>query len=183
MAAVSASLDAISKADAAMSQWVIAAGLKLIVVPIDSTWMRRSLASGSRAALPTPAEPERVAPASASRSGPVPRVGAPNGAGNSAVSYWGRSGSSALLFRLGIARVDFCCASRSASLAVPELTRSTLTPAKPRSIRAVSAPFLWLSLRDWRLAVGSGLVPSIPVFRSVRDYSRRAQCSTVPMLG
>jgi hypothetical protein len=32
-----------------MSRWVIAAGLKLIVVPIDSTWMRRSLASGSRA--------------------------------------------------------------------------------------------------------------------------------------
>jgi len=38
----------------------------------------------------------------------------------------------------------------------------------------VSAPPLWLSLRDWRLAVGSGLVPSIPVFRSVRDYSQRA---------
>jgi len=36
-------------ADAAMSRWVIAAGLKLIVVPVDSTWMRRSLASGSRA--------------------------------------------------------------------------------------------------------------------------------------
>lgn len=35
--AVSASLDAISKADAAMSRWVIAAGLKLIVVLIDST--------------------------------------------------------------------------------------------------------------------------------------------------
>ena len=48
-AAVSASLDAISKAGAAMSRWVIAAGLKLIVVPVDSTWMRRSLASGSRA--------------------------------------------------------------------------------------------------------------------------------------
>jgi hypothetical protein len=32
-----------------MSRLVIAAGLKLIVVPIDSTWMRRSLASGSRA--------------------------------------------------------------------------------------------------------------------------------------
>jgi hypothetical protein len=47
--AVSASLDAIGKADAAMSRWVIAAGLKLIVVPIDSTWMRRSLPSGSRA--------------------------------------------------------------------------------------------------------------------------------------
>jgi hypothetical protein len=30
---------------------------------------------------------------------------------------------------------------------------------------AVSAPPLWL----WRLAVVSGLVPSIPVFRSVRD--------------
>src|SRR5882757_2782670 len=57
--------------------WVIAAGLKLNVVPIDSTWTRRSLASGSRNRLPTPAEPERVAPASASRSGPVPRVGAP----------------------------------------------------------------------------------------------------------
>jgi hypothetical protein len=36
---------------------------------------------------------------------------------------------------------------------------------------AVSAPPLWLSLRDWRLAVGSGLVSSIPVFRSVRDYT------------
>src|SRR5882672_5909856 len=36
--------------------------------------MRRSLIHGSRARLPTPAEPERVAPASASRSGPVPRV-------------------------------------------------------------------------------------------------------------
>jgi hypothetical protein len=42
-------VDAISKADAAMSRWVIAAGLKLIVVPVDSTWMRRSRASGSRA--------------------------------------------------------------------------------------------------------------------------------------
>jgi hypothetical protein len=41
--------NAISKADTAMSRWVIAAGLKLIVVPVDSTWMRRSLASGSRA--------------------------------------------------------------------------------------------------------------------------------------
>src|SRR5260221_14169448 len=75
-----------------MSRLVIAAGLKLIAVPIDSTLTRRSLASGSRARLPTPAEPERVAPASASRSGPVPPVGAPNGAGNSAVSYWARSG-------------------------------------------------------------------------------------------
>jgi hypothetical protein len=45
----------------------------------------------------------------------------------------------------------------------------------------VSAPLPWLCLtRDWRLAVGSGLVPSIPVFRSVRDYSQHAQCSTVP---
>ena len=31
------------------SRWVMAAGLKLIVVPVDSTWMRRSFASGSRA--------------------------------------------------------------------------------------------------------------------------------------
>jgi hypothetical protein len=38
----------------------------------------------------------------------------------------------------------------------------------------VSALPLWLSLRDWRLAAGSGLVPSIQVFRSVRDYSQRA---------
>jgi len=38
----------------------------------------------------------------------------------------------------------------------------------------VSAPLLWLSLTDWRLAAGSGLVPSIQVFRSVRDYSQRA---------
>ena len=41
--------NAISKADTAMSRWVIAAGLKLIVVPVDSTRMRRSLARGSRA--------------------------------------------------------------------------------------------------------------------------------------
>ena len=39
---------------------------------------------------------------------------------------------------------------------------------------AVSAPPLWLSLRDWRLAVGSGLAPSIPVFRLVRDCSQHA---------
>jgi hypothetical protein len=54
----------ISKADAAMSRWVIAAGLKLIVVPVDSTWMRRSLAS----------------------------VVHQNGAGNSAVSVWHHPG-------------------------------------------------------------------------------------------
>jgi hypothetical protein len=47
-AAVSASLDAINKVDAAISRWVIAAGLKLIAVPVDCTWMRRSLAGGSR---------------------------------------------------------------------------------------------------------------------------------------
>ena len=41
-------------------------------------------------------------------------------------------------------------------------------------IKAVSAPLLWSSLRDRRLAVGCGLVPSIPVSRSVRDYSQRA---------
>src|SRR5258706_6293553 len=64
------------------SRLVIAAGLKLVAVPIDSARTRRSLASGSRARLPTPAEPERVAPVSASRSGPVPPGGGPrNGAG------------------------------------------------------------------------------------------------------
>jgi hypothetical protein len=36
-------------ADAAMSRLVISAGLKLVVVPIDSTCMRRSLGSGPRA--------------------------------------------------------------------------------------------------------------------------------------
>jgi hypothetical protein len=44
----------------------------------------------------------------------------------------------------------------------------------PADKGGVSAPLLWLSLRDWRLAVGSDLAPSIPVFRSVRDYSQRA---------
>ena len=34
---------------------------------------------------------------------------------------------------------------------------------------AVSAPPLWWFLRDRRLAAGSHLVPSIPMFRSVRD--------------
>ena len=45
----------------------------------------------------------------------------------------------------------------------------------------VSVPLPWLCLtRDWRLAVGSGLVPSIPAFRLVRHYSQHAQSSTVP---
>jgi hypothetical protein len=35
--------------------------------------------------------------------------------------------------------------------------------------RPISAPFLWLSLRDPRLAVGSCPARSILVFRSVRD--------------
>jgi hypothetical protein len=55
-----------------------------------------------------------------------------------------------------------------------KLTRTGRRSLRPRSREAsdkclikgaVSAPLLWLSLRDWRLAVGSGLVPSIPVFR------------------
>jgi len=65
---------------------VIVAGLKLIVVPIDSTWMRHSFASGSRA---------RASHASSARAGrsrqPPVEVGRfhaqvhQNGAGNSAV--------------------------------------------------------------------------------------------------
>jgi hypothetical protein len=51
----------------------------------------------------------------------------------------------------------------------------------PKPSRAFSAPLRWFPLTDWRLAVGPGLAPSIPVFRSVRDYSQHAQCSTVPM--
>jgi hypothetical protein len=43
---------------------VIVAGLKLIVVPIDSTWMRHSFMADREPWLPTPAVPERVAPAS-----------------------------------------------------------------------------------------------------------------------
>ena len=46
---------------------------------------------------------------------------------------------------------------------------------------AISDPLLWLSLKDRRREAGSGLTPSIPVFRSVRDYSQRGWCSTVPM--
>jgi len=42
--------------------------------PIDSGSLRHSLIDGSRPRFPTPAEPARVAPASASRSGPIPRV-------------------------------------------------------------------------------------------------------------
>jgi hypothetical protein len=62
-APVGASLDAIRKANDAMPRLTpLGCGVAL---PAD-----RELG------LPTPAEPERVAPASASRSGPVPRVGA-----------------------------------------------------------------------------------------------------------
>jgi hypothetical protein len=43
-------------------------------IPVDSGSLWHSLMIGSRPRLPTPAEPERVAPASASRSGPIPRV-------------------------------------------------------------------------------------------------------------
>ena len=62
--------DAISNADAAMSRLVIAAGLKLIVVPIDSTWMRRSLAIGPRAR----ASHASRAPRQQSQSGSLPRA-------------------------------------------------------------------------------------------------------------
>jgi hypothetical protein len=47
------------------------------------------------------------------------------------------------------------------------LASRTLPPGL--SGRPISAPFLWLCLRDPRLAVGSRLARSIPVFRSVRD--------------
>jgi hypothetical protein len=40
--------------------------------------------------------------------------------------------------------------------------------AAPESV-AVSAPLLWLSPKDWGLAAGSALLPSIPVCRLVRD--------------
>jgi hypothetical protein len=51
----------------------------------------------------------------------------------------------------------------------------------PMPSRPVSAPLLWLCLtKDWRLAVGADLVPSIPAFRLVRDYSQHAQCPTFP---
>jgi hypothetical protein len=38
--------------------------------------------------------------------------------------------------------------------------------------RPISAPYLWWSLRDRRLAVGSALAPSIPVCRSVPDSAQ-----------
>jgi hypothetical protein len=41
---------------------------------VDSTSVGRSVLYGSRVWFPTPAEPARVAPVSASRSGPIPRV-------------------------------------------------------------------------------------------------------------
>ena len=41
---------------------------------VDSTSVGHSVLDGSRVWFPTPAEPERVAPVSASRSGPIPRV-------------------------------------------------------------------------------------------------------------
>jgi hypothetical protein len=53
-----------------MSRSVIAAGPKLILSPGGYG----VASSTDRAWLPTPAEPERVAPASASQSGPDPRV-------------------------------------------------------------------------------------------------------------
>ena len=98
------------------SRLVIAAGLKLVAVPIDSTRTRRSLASGSRARLPTPAEPERVAPVSASRSGPVPPGGCTrNGAGNGAV---------------------FCLVT------IPATARSARAPHAVISARAAGSPSL-----------------------------------------
>ena len=56
---------------------------------VDSTSVGHSVLDGSRVWFPTPAEPERVAPVSASRSGAGSRrLVHLNGAGNSAVSYW-----------------------------------------------------------------------------------------------
>src|SRR6266480_3488738 len=77
-AAVSARLDTISKAAAAMSRFGDSRQPK-INCRSQLTPLECGVASPAdrELGLPTPAEPERVAPASASRSGPVPRVGAP----------------------------------------------------------------------------------------------------------
>src|SRR3981189_1293177 len=72
-----------------MSRWVIAAGLYLLSFQLTPLGCGVASPADREPGLPTPAEPERVAPASASRRGPVPRQ---NGAGNSAVSVWHHSG-------------------------------------------------------------------------------------------
>ena len=99
------------------SRLVMAAGPKLIALPVDSTWTRRSLANGSRARLPTPAEPERVAPVSASRSGPVPPGEVhQNGTGNSAVFCWHDSAAARPQFQAQrAARFRFVCTAAAAA--------------------------------------------------------------------
>ena len=99
-----------------MSRWVIAAGLKLIAVPVDSTWMRRSLDSGSRA---------RASHASRARAG----------RSRQRQSKW--AGSTRRCTRTALVTAPFLfgtipAAARSArlfplglpELSVPELTRS-----------------------------------------------------------
>jgi hypothetical protein len=67
--------------------------------------------------LPTPAEPERVAPASASRSGPVPPGEVhQNGAGNSAVFCWHDSAAARPQFQAQrAARFRFVCTAAAAA--------------------------------------------------------------------
>jgi hypothetical protein len=67
--------------------------------------------------------------------------------------------------------------------AVPASRGRDTSTDRLRSRDAISAPLLWLSLRDLRLAVGSRLALSIPVFRSVQDWAEREECSTVPLSG
>jgi hypothetical protein len=62
----------------------------------------------------------------------------------------------------------------------PERCYTPANSPEPESV-AVSALLPWLSLKDRRLEAGSGLLPSIPASRSVRDYWQHGWCSTVPM--
>src|ERR1700738_2560604 len=103
-----------------MSRWVIAAGLKLISFRLTPLGCGVASPADRELGLPTPAEPERVAPASASRSGPVSRVEHQNGAGNSAVSVWHHPGlqrAPMWLFPLGLPRV--AAAASNASRVLP----------------------------------------------------------------
>ena len=99
-----------------MSRWVIAAGLKLIVVPVDSTRMRRSLASGSRA---------RASHASRARAG----------RSRQRQSKW--AGSTRRCTRTALVTAPFLFGAIPAFGAV--FTRRRRTPAAPRYWAATSS--------------------------------------------
>jgi hypothetical protein len=76
-----------------------------------------------------------------------------------------------------------CDRQRHGKTVAPPAADAEENQGRDRRVKAApfSVPILWLFRKDSQPAAGSALRPSIPLSRSARRCSRRAQCSTAPM--